>query len=128
MDKESRIMNQKHKGNQIATVKVVQNHSGEGIFPTFSKGTPVKITGEECREFAHWFPCEIEGHKTYIPESFLLDGALSKDYNPTELVQRAGDVLVVNEIVNAWLMATNEKGQTGWIPAEAVEMGCNPIK
>lgn len=38
----------------------------------------------------------------------------------TELVQSAGDILTVNEIVNAWLFATNERGETGWIPAEAV--------
>ena len=111
----------KHKDNSIATVKVVQDHPGEGQFPTFLKGTPVKITGDECAEFAHWYPCEIEGHQTYVPQSFLTDGALARNYNPTELVQSVGDVLTVIEIVNAWLIAANKDGQTGWIPAEAVE-------
>ena len=27
---------------------------------------------------------------------------------------------VIDEVVNAWLLATNENGQTGWIPAETV--------
>ena len=101
-------------------VKVIQEHPGEGQFPTFIKGTKVTLTGEECKHFLHWSPCEIEGHKTYIPESFIANGVLIRDYNPTELIQNVGDKLEVVEIVNAWLVATNENGQTGWIPAEAV--------
>jgi hypothetical protein len=101
-------------------VKVIQDHPGEGLFPSFPVGTEVKLTGDECTEFAHWFPCEINGHQTYVPESFLADGALVREYNPTELVQHVGDILEVCEIVNAWLVATNENGQIGWIPAEAV--------
>ena len=101
-------------------VKVVQDHYGEGKFPTFPTGAKVKITGDECTDFRHWFPCEIDGHQTYVPESFISDGALIKEYNPTELVQSVGDMLEVCEIVNAWLVAANENGQTGWIPAEAV--------
>ena len=101
-------------------VKVVQCHPGDGAFPTFSKGTAVKITGEECAEFGHWFPCKIDGYATYIPEIYLADGILIRDYNPTELVQGVGDILDVKEIVNAWLYAANENGTKGWIPAEAV--------
>ena len=101
-------------------VKVIQDHPGEGQFPTFKKGTPVKLTGKECAEFRHWFPCEIDGYQTYISESFIEKGVLGRDYNHTELVQHTGDVLIVFEIVNAWLMAVNSEAQTGWIPAEAV--------
>ena len=78
------------------------------------------LTGEEDSHFQHWFPCEIDEHQTYIPESFLSNGVLAREYNPTELVQNVGDILEVQEIVNAWLVATNENGQTGWIPAEVV--------
>jgi hypothetical protein len=99
-------------------VKVLQNHDGEGQFPTFSKGTAVTLAGEECTHFLHWYPCEIDGNATYVPDSFINGGVLTRDYNPTELVQKAGDILTVIEIVNAWLLATNENGQTGWIPAE----------
>ena len=100
--------------------KVIQPHLGEGQFPTFAKGTPVSLAGSECEEFRHWFPCEIEGHSTYIPESFIINGVLERDYNPTELAVSAGDILEVCEIVNAWLLAKDPKGQIGWIPAEAV--------
>jgi hypothetical protein len=45
---------------------------------------------------------------------------LARDYNPTELIQEVSDILEVQEIVNAWLIATNADGVTGWIAAEAV--------
>jgi len=100
-------------------VKVIAKHFGEGAFPTFAKGTAVAF-GEECTHFLHWYPCAIDGHETYVPESFLCEGKLIRDYNPTELVAETGDILEVQEIVYAWLMATNENGITGWIPAESV--------
>jgi len=100
-------------------VKVIALHSGEGAFPTFAKGAAVTM-GEEDTHFLHWYPCEINGHQTYVPDTFINDGVLTRDYNPTELVQNAGDILMVKEIVNAWLYATNDNGQTGWIPAEVV--------
>ena len=101
-------------------VKVITDYLGEGKFPTFPKGTRVTLTGEGDTHFLHWFPCEIEGHQTYVPESFIADDVLTRDYNPTELVQKEGDILGVAEIINAWLFATNENGVTGWIPAEAI--------
>jgi hypothetical protein len=111
---------QKMGGETVVRVKVIAKHLGEGEFPTFTKGTAVSITGKECSHFLHWYPCEIDGHETYVPECFISDGILIGDYNPTELIQEAGDILEVQEIVYAWLIATNSKGITGWIPAEAV--------
>jgi len=100
-------------------VKVIAQHSGEGTFPTFAKGTAVAL-GNECTHFLHWYPCAIDGHETYVPESFVREGKLIRDYNPTELVAEIGDIFEVQEIVYAWLMATNESGTSGWIPAESV--------
>jgi len=101
-------------------VQVVQNHPGEGQFPTFETGTTVMLAEESCTHFLHWYACEIAGHETYVPACFVRDGKLTRDYNPTELIQEAGDILEVQEIVCAWLLATNTQGVTGWIPAEAV--------
>ena len=100
-------------------VKVIQRHLGEGIFPVFEKGTQV-ILGEETNQFPHWYVCEIEGHQTYIADSFVRDGKLLIDYNPTELVQETGDILEVHEIAYDWLLAENDKGIKGWIPLEAI--------
>ena len=101
-------------------VKVIKKHDGDGAFPTFEKGTAVTMAAEEAPHFLGWYACDIAGHETYVPESFVCDGVLTRDYNPTELIQAADDVVEVREIVNAWLLATNSDGVTGWIPAEAV--------
>ena len=101
-------------------VKVIAEHFGEGIFPCFPKGTPV-IMKEACTHFINWFACEIESHQTYVPDYFIEDGVLIREYNPTELIQKEGDILEVQEIVYAWLLAKNEKGEIGWIPAENVK-------
>ena len=100
-------------------VKVIAQHPGEGVFPTFAEGTVVEI-GEECSHFPHWYPCEIDGYETYVPELFINKGKLVREYNPTELVAEVGEILEVQEIIYAWLLAINVKGVTGWIPAESV--------
>jgi len=100
-------------------VKVIKQHVGEGVFPTFNRGTQIFL-GEETNNFPHWYACEIEGYQTYIADTFVQDGRLLKDYNPTELVQEVGDVLDVQEIVYDWLVAKNDIGIKGWIPADAV--------
>lgn len=91
-----------------------------GEFPTFAKGTPLEIAAEEDTDFLGWYACNIEGYEPYVPKIFVTDGKLNRDYNPTELIQNVGDILVVKEIIFAWLLATNDKGITGWIPAECV--------
>jgi len=105
-------------------VKVIETYQGYGgerpIFSTFSKGTKVIITGDMDNDFAHWYPCKINGEETFVPESFICNDILTRDYNPTELMQEIGDILDVQKIVNAWLIATNANGVTGWIAAESV--------
>jgi len=94
-------------------------------FPTFAKETKVEMKQEEDNDFRGWHEAQICGHQTFIPSHFVNDGRLTRDYNPTELAGEVGDILEVKEIYNAWLLATNEQGITGWIPAEAVvSIGC----
>jgi len=102
-------------------VQVVRSSRWEhpGDFPNFIKGTQV-LLAEEATHFLGWYACDIEGYKSYVPKTFVDEGKLMRDYNPTELIQEVGDVLAVEEIVFAWLLATNDKGVTGWIPAECV--------
>jgi hypothetical protein len=100
-------------------VRVISEHLGEGQFPAFEKGSKVSLK-KACAHYLHWFACDIEGYQTYVPEIFVHEGILTRKYNPTELIQKTGDILEVQEIVYAWLIATNENGVTGWIPAEKV--------
>ena len=103
-------------------VKVIRparwEHPGE--FPVFKKGTLLALAKEEDADFLGWYSCDIAGYKTYVPKVFVQDGKLARDYNPTELITKTGDILDVQEIVCAWLLAANDKGVTGWIPAECV--------
>ena len=99
-------------------VKVIKNHPGEGQFPTFPKGCDVKITNGGCTHFLNWYACNIDGYDTYLPDVFVADGKLVRDYNPTELICEAGDILEVKEILYAWFIAEAADGSTGWIPAE----------
>ncbi|MCL2201296.1 MAG: SH3 domain-containing protein [Oscillospiraceae bacterium] len=103
-------------------VKVVRpcrwDHPGD--FPTFKKGTPVILDKDEDDDFLGWHACGIAGYKTYVPIVFVRNGKLVCDYNPTELIPQVGEVLEVVAIFNAWLIAKNEQGLTGWIPAECV--------
>ncbi|MCL2565077.1 MAG: SH3 domain-containing protein [Defluviitaleaceae bacterium] len=103
-------------------VKVIRQNKWEhpGEFPTFEKGTSVILAKDEDVNFSGWYACDIAGYKPYVPKAFVNDGKLIRDYNPTELIQMEGDILEVHEIVYAWLLATNDKGLTGWIPAECV--------
>ena len=105
-------------------VKVVQDYPNkwefQGEFPNFAKGTPVSLAKDEDEDFPGWYAADILGHQPYVPIGFVSDGKLNRDYNPTELIQKVGDVLDVHEIVNAWVLATNSDGVTGWITAEVV--------
>ena len=103
----------------VMKVKVIEKHLGEGQFPTFKKGTQV-LMQEAGSHFLRWHACEIDGHKTYVPDVYVISGTLVQDYNPTELVQNTGDMLEVKKIVYAWLFAINDQGISGWIPAESV--------
>ena len=91
-----------------------------GEFPAFKKGTPVRLAGGEDTEFLGWYACDIAEYETFVPITFVNGGKLTRDYNPTELTPKVGDILEVCEIVNAWLLATNDQGTTGWVSAETV--------
>ena len=104
-------------------VKVIKKHPSEWPFqqfPTFKKGTALSIAEKSDSHFLHWHACEIAGHETFVPECFVCNDVLTRDYNPTELRQEVGDILEVEALFYAWLFAKNEKGETGWIPAEVV--------
>ena len=95
---------------------VVDGHEGEGMFPLFRKGA---IVGElnACDKFSHWFACVIDGHETYIPDTYVVNGVLNRDYDPTELVLQKGHVVTLLEVVFEWLYVEDEGGKRGWLPA-----------
>ena len=104
------------------TLLTIEKHEGEGLFPLFSKGTAVRNLREDLEYplYPHWLACTIEGHETFIPEIYVSDGALSVDYNPTELVVEKDQKLTLIHIVFEWLYVKDETGREGWLPASKV--------
>ena len=103
-------------------LRVMERHIGAGIFPCFAKGTPVSDLKEDSEYpvYPHWLSCVIEGHETYIPETYVTDGVLAVDYNPTEIVVDKGQELTLVVVVFSWLYVKDENGNEGWLPASKV--------
>ena len=99
---------------------VTENHERyEGqAFPLFAKGTPVSELVEGADdEYSHWFPCVINGHETFVPDVFVVDGVLTCDYNPTEIEVEKGKAVTLVDLVFEWLYVRDENGNEGWLPA-----------
>jgi len=95
---------------------VTDNHDGEGKFPLFKKGTAVNnftLVDDE----SHWYSCVIDGHSTYIPDTYVVDGVLSQDYDPTEIIVTKGQIVTLIAIVFEWLYVEDENGAAGWLPS-----------
>ena len=100
-------------------VILIEKHDGEGVFPAFPKGSTVENLAP-CEESKHWMSCTIDGRDIYIPDFFVDNNRLNREYNPTELVADKDEIFEVEEIVFEWLYGKNGKGVYGWIPAEKV--------
>ena len=96
---------------------VVENHDGEGIFPTFKDGMNVSnIT--LCKNFRHWVSGEIQGYSTYFPVDFVNENKLICDYNPTELSLLQDERVKLVQVAYEWALVEDGKGRIGWIPFE----------
>ena len=95
---------------------VKEKHEGYGIFPLFTKGTAISKL-EESDEYPHWCACMIDEHETFIPDIYVVDGVLTQDYNPTELIVNEAQIVVLIDIVFEWLYVKDENDRRGWIPA-----------
>jgi len=87
-------------------------------YPTFPKGTEVIIHKES--EHFNWLEVEIQGKEAYVAEDFITDGRLNRDYNPTELDGKIGDVIEIKEINTLWVLAEDMQGNIGWVLGENV--------
>jgi len=61
-------------------VKIMKKYLGNGMFSFFSKGTSVEFV-EENSLYSVWLGCKIAGYSTYVPEVFVCDRKLKRDYN-----------------------------------------------
>lgn len=73
-----------------------------------------------------WVYCTDQTVNTgWVPERYLLrretGAVLCKDYNGKELTVKAGDELLVCQVLTSWSWCLNEKGEPGWVPTDHVE-------
>ena len=108
-------------------LQLIEDYKGLGdygipIFPLFPQGTRVHnlAVDEEDDAFPHWLSCTIGGYEFFIPETFVADDVLLRDYNPTELSALQGEIVELLELVFEWVYVKNGVGKVGWIPARYV--------
>ena len=67
-----------------------------------------------------------EGNEGWVPESFIERqgdvGIARVNYSAVELKVKSGDSLLLEKEVGGWHLATNEAGQSGWIPADHIQI------
>ena len=100
---------------------VVEKFDGPefGVFPLFPKGTTLEVVGKD-EEYPHWFPCIINGMGFWTPDTYLVDGVLNRDFNPTSLLMVKGQIVTLIDLVFEWLYVKDEHGKEGWLPASIV--------
>ena len=81
--------------------------------------------GRRDDEWPEWFWCTApDGTQGWVPETLLElrgnQGILSRDYETTELAVRTGEEVIVQEELSGWAWVTNDRGQSGWIPARCL--------
>ena len=113
-------------------LRVIEKHDGYKEFPLFKKGAVVNNlkTDDEFPASAeliwgdgsvqHWLSCTIDGHEFYVPDIYVIDGVLARDYNPTELIVQKNQIVTLIDLVFEWVYVKDEAGQHGWLPASKV--------
>ena len=98
---------------------LIDAHEGEGEFPTFPLGANVENL-TPCEESKHWMSCTINGMDIFVPDFFVKNSRLIREYNPTELIASKGDIIDIEEVVYEWFYVKNAESIRGWLPAEKI--------
>jgi hypothetical protein len=100
------------------------------IYPdpiTFRAGDELAL-GVRDAEWPGWIWCTNHAGKSgWVPESYLEGhggerGWAARDYTATELEAQVGERLTLHQIESGWFWATNRAGQSGWFPANHLEL------
>ena len=103
--------------------RVVKSYESPYTEPlTLPKGERLRWEPRE-REWPGWIWCTTElGEARWVPESWVeKEGeycVLQRDYTATELGVEEDETVTVLLVESSWCWATNESGQSGWVPLE----------
>jgi len=84
------------------------------------------VLGQRDTEWPGWVWCTTDaGRSGWVPERLVEAGGergrMLAGYSAVELAMHAGDRLSLHREESGWYWATNEAGQSGWVPASHVE-------
>ena len=107
--------------------RVIKKH--ESSFPDpliLKEGEKVQIEHKKT-EWSGWiWSISNSGNKGWVPESYLKiaenTAELVENYNATELNAEKGQLFQILKEVSDWVWVTSNKGKSGWIPKENVEL------
>ena len=91
----------------------------------FKKGQELDFESRET-EWQGWIWCtDSRGNGRWLPENWItIEGSkctLKRDYTPVELTVSPGEELTVAFTESEWAWATNQKGESGWVPLDFLE-------
>ncbi|MCK4596984.1 HIT domain-containing protein [bacterium] len=83
--------------------------------------------GERKSKWSGWVWCTNQkGQSGWVPERYVERSGNSCtarcDYDASELSVHTGEELIVGREESGWIWCTNQKGQSGWVPAENMEL------
>jgi diadenosine tetraphosphate (Ap4A) HIT family hydrolase len=83
--------------------------------------------GKRKSKWSGWVWCTNQkGQSGWVPERYVERSGNSCttrcDYDASELSVHTGEELIVGREESGWIWCTNQKGQSGWVPAENMEL------
>jgi len=107
--------------------RVVSDYRTPYPDPVTLKAGDVLTIGDQHSPWPGWIWCtDRDGKSAWVPESYVEregnTGTMRRDYDATELSVRAGEELAIGEEESGWFWCTNQAGQSGWVPAEHVQV------
>jgi len=106
--------------------RVIKSYNSPYTEPlVLKKGERLGWEPREC-EWPGWMWCTMDsGESRWVPQNWVeKEGehcVLRRDYTATELSVEEGETVTVLLMESGWGWATNESGDSGWVPLECLQ-------
>jgi uncharacterized protein YgiM (DUF1202 family) len=107
---------------------VVASHSASYPDPLMVRiGEKVRIVAKTS-EWPGWIWCVNSANRGgWVPETYLMrkddrNGVILTDYSAAELTVAEQEMVLVQQEESGWLWCTNQEGDSGWVPAQCVQI------
>jgi uncharacterized protein YgiM (DUF1202 family) len=113
------------KHNQRQSCRVIHEYQSPYSEPLFISAGEELTIGEKESEWSGWIWCTNQnGESRWVPEKYVErkgnTGIALYDYEATELSVSFGEELTMGKEESGWIWCMNQKGQSGWVPADHV--------